>query len=243
MNKRRGFLKSAPVVAAGLTGLGSTQSDAVGVARSNVVAAVTGATPIPNMTVVTHTGQMALFHDDLIQGRVVAISMMSIENESRYPVTASLARVADLLGDKLGRDVHFISVTRDPVADTPERLREFAARFGDRKGWTFVWPEPTSLNAIENRIYHHDRHGPKSTAMNHGVPMEDINPQRTLDVVFYGNSRIGLWSTFPVDISTEDAARRLSWVMPGKTPGEQMERGGPRVLTASGFWAPDNRMA
>lgn len=243
MNKRRGFLRTAPAVAAGLTGLGATAGTGAPGNRAAQGATEGGrSTPIPNMTVVTHEGKVALFNDDLVAGRVVAISVMSIDNESRCPVTANLARVADLLGDRLGRDVHFISVTRDPVADTPARLREFAARFGSRPGWTFVWPEAGSLNAIENRVYHHALRGPKSETFNHGRALEAINPQRTVDVVFYGNSDVGLWATFPSDIAAEDAARRLGWVTPGKAPSGEMQRAGPGIITAQSLSAPDNRM-
>lgn len=243
MNKRRGFLKAAPAVAAGLGALGTTATvGALGVQAGEGVPQGGRAAPFPNMTVVTHEGEVALFNDDLVAGRVVAISVMSIENESRCPVTANLARVADLLGDRLGRDVHFISVTRDPVNDTPERLRAFAARFGSRPGWTFVWPEAGSLNAIENRVYHHALHAPKSATLNHGVALEKIDPRRTVDVVFYGNAGVGLWATFPSDIATEDAARRLGWVMPGKTPSGEMQRAGPGIVTAQSLAATDNRM-
>ncbi len=244
MSERRNFLKSAPVAAIGAAGLAATgEAAALGLPSNRSERLSLGATPIPNMTVVTHTGRMALFNDDLVKGRVVAINMMSIDNEERYPVTASLARVADLLGDKLGRDIHFISVTRDPVADTPQRLREFAARFGSRAGWTFVWPEPASLYAIEDRVYHHKVHLASPAKVSHGAYPPSSAVQRSLDVVFYGNAKAGLWSTFPVDIDAEDAARRLAWVTPGKPLTAELQRAGPRVIVAGSYAASDNRMA
>lgn len=239
MTERRGFLKSAPAAALGLTAAaqaGATRNDAA-------TRTALSSTPIPNMSVVTHGGQVALFNDDLVQGRVVAINLMSIANESRYPVTASLAKVADLLGDKLGREIHFISVTRDPLADTPERLREFAARFGSRPGWTFVWPETASLYAIENRVYHHRAHLANPEKVAHGAYPPKSAVQRSLDVVFYGNAKVGLWSTFPVDIAAQDAARRLAWVMPGSAVSAQMQRAGPRLIAEGSYAASDNRMA
>jgi cytochrome oxidase Cu insertion factor (SCO1/SenC/PrrC family) len=244
MSERRSFLKSAPAAAIGMAGMAATgEAAALSLPGSRAERLARGATPIPNMTVITHTGRMALFNDDLIQGRVVAISMMSIDNEARYPVTARLARVADLLGDKLGRDIHFISVTRDPVADTPERLREFAARFGSRAGWTFVWPEPASLYAIEDRVYHHKAHLASPEKVSHGAYPPNSAVQRSLDVVFYGNAKVGLWSTFPADITADDAARRLAWVMPGPPLTAEMQRAGPRAIVAGSYAASDNRMA
>jgi protein SCO1 len=43
-----------------------------------------------------------------------------------------------LMGDRLGTEFGIISVTLDPSVDTPEKLREWASRFGARPGWTFV---------------------------------------------------------------------------------------------------------
>jgi protein SCO1/2 len=42
------------------------------------------------------------------------------------------------LGDKVGRDVRFISISVDPATDTPERLKAWGAKFHAGEGWTFV---------------------------------------------------------------------------------------------------------
>jgi len=42
------------------------------------------------------------------------------------------------LGFKVGSDVHLISVSVDPLTDTPERLKAWGAKFKAGAGWTFV---------------------------------------------------------------------------------------------------------
>jgi protein SCO1 len=42
------------------------------------------------------------------------------------------------LGERAGRDVHFISISVDPVTDTPERMKAWGAKFKAGPGWTFV---------------------------------------------------------------------------------------------------------
>ena len=42
------------------------------------------------------------------------------------------------LGDKVGRDVRFISISVDPATDTPERLKAWGAKFHAGEGWTLV---------------------------------------------------------------------------------------------------------
>jgi hypothetical protein len=53
-----------------------------------------------------------------------------------------------------------------------------------------------------------------------------------VDVVFYGNGSAGLWGSFPWDIRADDAANRVTWVMPQAAPkvGEKLRRAGPRVF-------------
>ncbi|MGF2075526.1 SCO family protein, partial [Enterococcus casseliflavus] len=51
------------------------------------------------------------------------------------PLGATFARVQRELGDK---DVQFISVSVDPLTDTPERLKAWGAKFKAGAGWTFV---------------------------------------------------------------------------------------------------------
>jgi hypothetical protein len=45
------------------------------------------------------------------------------------PLGATFARVQKELGDKVGRNVRFISISVDPATDTPERLKAWGAKF------------------------------------------------------------------------------------------------------------------
>jgi cytochrome oxidase Cu insertion factor (SCO1/SenC/PrrC family) len=48
----------------------------------------------------------------------------------------------------LGKDVYLISITVDPVTDTPERLRAWGEKFGARPGWTFVTGEKPEIDKL-----------------------------------------------------------------------------------------------
>ena len=49
--------------------------------------------------------------------------------------------------------VHFVSVSVDPVADTPQALAEFARRQqADRPGWRFVTGAPAQVLAVAERM-------------------------------------------------------------------------------------------
>ena len=64
------------------------------------------------------------------------------------PLGATFARVQKELGDKVGRDVHFISISVDPATDTPERLKAWGAKFNAGDGWTFVTGDKPQVDEL-----------------------------------------------------------------------------------------------
>lgn len=96
-----------------------------------------GAEYFPNTRLVTQDGDVVMFFDDLIEDKIVAINFIYTSCPDTCPLeTAQLTRVQNILGDRLGQDVYFYSITIDPDHDTPEVLKEYRARFGAR--WTFL---------------------------------------------------------------------------------------------------------
>ena len=94
---------------------------------------------IPDLELLDQNGRKIHFYTDLVKGRTVAINFIFTTCTTICPpLGATFARVQKELGDTVGRDVRFISISVDPVTDTPERLKAWGAKFhaGDR--WTFV---------------------------------------------------------------------------------------------------------
>ena len=91
---------------------------------------------IPDVEVLDQDGNVRHFYTDLIKGKTVAINFIFTNCTTICPpLGATFARVQRELGDK---DVHFISVSVDPLTDTPERLKAWGAKFKAGAGWTFV---------------------------------------------------------------------------------------------------------
>ena len=84
-----------------------------------------GKSYFPNASVVTHDGKTLQFYDDLIKDKVFVISFLFTTCRDICPLaTARLAELQEKLGDSMGRDIFFYSITIDPETDTPERLFE-----------------------------------------------------------------------------------------------------------------------
>jgi len=108
-----------------------------------------GAGSFPNLPVVTQDGKTLKFYDDVIKGRRVLVSFIYTNDRDLGPLTtARIAQLEDRLGDEVGRDVFFISLTVDPERDTPARLKELADAFGVGHGWLFLTGQPDDIRRI-----------------------------------------------------------------------------------------------
>ena len=66
--------------------------------------------------------------------------------------TARLAELQDKLGDSMGRDIFFYSISIDPETDSPERLKEYADAFRAGPGWLFLTGKPEDIHAIRHKL-------------------------------------------------------------------------------------------
>lgn len=102
-----------------------------------------------NVELTTHQGRRVRFYDDLVRDRRVVIHMMYINCDGIcMPVTHNLVGAQKLLGDRVGRDIFFYSITLKPHEDTPEALREYAAMHGVGPGWTYLTGSAENIEAL-----------------------------------------------------------------------------------------------
>ncbi|HEU4836278.1 MAG TPA: SCO family protein [Pyrinomonadaceae bacterium] len=94
---------------------------------------------IPDTELLDQNGRKIHFYTDLVKGHTVVINFIFTTCTTICPpLGATFARVQKEMGDKVGRDVRFISISVDPATDTPERLKAWGAKFHAGDGWTFV---------------------------------------------------------------------------------------------------------
>ncbi len=110
-----------------------------------------GADYFPNVSLTTSDGRSVRFFDDLIKDKIVAINFIYTSCPDTCPLeTAQLVRVQQLLGDRLGRDVFFYSISIDPETDTPAVLAEYRERFGAR--WTFLTGDRDDIIDLRRKL-------------------------------------------------------------------------------------------
>jgi cytochrome oxidase Cu insertion factor (SCO1/SenC/PrrC family) len=108
---------------------------------------------IPDVEVLDQEGNTLHFYSDLIKGKTVAINFIFTNCTTICPpLAATFARVQKEMGDKVGKDVHFISISVDPLTDTPERLKAWGAKFKAGAGWTFVTGNKQEMDKLLNPL-------------------------------------------------------------------------------------------
>lgn len=108
---------------------------------------------IPDVAVLDQHGNALHFYTDLIKGKTVAINFIFTNCTTICPpLAATFARLQKEMGDKIGKDVHLISISVDPVTDTPERLKAWGAKFKAGPGWTFVTGEKQEMDKLLNAL-------------------------------------------------------------------------------------------
>ena len=107
----------------------------------------------PNVELVTQDGKKVRFYDHVIKDKVVAINFIYTKCPDVCPLdTAALRRVQKLLGPRMGRDVHFYSISLDPKNDTPAALKKYMKTFDVGPGWTFLTGRPQDLALIQSKF-------------------------------------------------------------------------------------------
>jgi protein SCO1/2 len=95
------------------------------------------------------TGKRVRLADDVIAGRVAVVNFIYTTCTTVCPVSsATLSQLQQRLGPALGKEVVLVSISVDPLRDTSERLREFAARYDAREGWVWLTGAKSDVDAV-----------------------------------------------------------------------------------------------
>jgi cytochrome oxidase Cu insertion factor (SCO1/SenC/PrrC family) len=141
-----------------------------------------GASYFPNVELTTHEGETVRFFDDVVEGKVVAINFIYTWCPDTCPVeTARLLQVARLLGDRLGEDVHFYSITIDPEYDTQPVLQAFAESWNLPEGWTLLTGSEENILRIREKL---------------GMRLDDVRSGNLAEhgvTMLIGNQTTGRW--------------------------------------------------
>lgn len=94
-------------------------------------------------------GKRLKFKSDAVGDRIVAMTFTYTNCTTICPVLDSIfVRLQDLVGPNLGKDVALLTLSIDPVNDSPARLKQHAAKLKAKPGWTFLTGKKTDVDII-----------------------------------------------------------------------------------------------
>src|SRR3989442_9358890 len=112
-----------------------------------------GADYFPNVPLTTQDGASVRLYDDLLKGKAVAINVIYTSCKDECPLeTARLAQVQKLLGERMGKDIFFYSITIDPKRDKPEVLKAYAQKYGVGPGWLFLTGKEEDIKLATKKL-------------------------------------------------------------------------------------------
>lgn len=151
------------------------ESPAVG--RPGVIRVGYDEVAIPDVEVIDQYGRKARFYTDLFKDRVVVVSFFFTSCTLMCPLQGqSLAKLQNALGDRMGKEVFFVSVSKDPKTDTPQRLSLWARKYEVKNGWTLVTGTESVMSGLLRQLIG-----------------DEPGPQLHNPVLLIGNDRTGVW--------------------------------------------------
>ena len=98
---------------------------------------------------VNQHGENVRFYTDTVKDKIVVINFIFTDCKMVCPLLGyNFGQLQRLLSDKVGKEIFLISVSVDPVADTPEKLKRWAAQFGHETGWTLLTGDKTQIDVV-----------------------------------------------------------------------------------------------
>ena len=162
---------------------------------------------LPDVALVTHQGKTVRFYDDLVKDKKVVINCVYTRCQGVcVPVTANLVRVQKLLGDRVGRDIFFYSITLKPEEDTPEALERYAALHNVGPGWLFLTSKPDDIELLRRKL-----------GFRYDDPVEDADKSNHTGMLRMGNEPYLRWSACPGMAAPTWIAKDILLEMDGPT--------------------------
>jgi protein SCO1/2 len=157
-----------------------------------------------NVEVRTHDGHALRFYDDIMKGKILLINFFYTECDMICPLmTENLARVQDLLGDRVGQDILMVSISLQPEHDTPEVLAAYARSYSVGPGWLFLTGRKNDIELLRHRLGFVD-----------SDPAEDNDLEQHIGTVRIANEPMHRWTMSPALLEPAALVRAVKRVIP-----------------------------
>lgn len=104
---------------------------------------------LPDTALITQNGEEQRLGSDVVSGRIAVIDFVYTSCTTVCPVlSAILSQVQGRLDGRVGSDVMLVSISVDPIRDTPARLKAYADKMRAGDGWVWLTGEKQTVDAV-----------------------------------------------------------------------------------------------
>jgi len=98
---------------------------------------------------VDQDGHTMKFASKVLGDKLVALTFIYTSCTTICPVTSAIfTQLQQRLGARMDSEVRLVSVTLDPVVDTPARLKAYSAKHGRKPGWIWLTGEKSKVDHV-----------------------------------------------------------------------------------------------
>jgi len=164
---------------------------------------------LPDSVLIDQDGESLKFGADAVAGRLVAINFIYTTCTTVCPVqSAVFADVQRRLANRAGSEVFLLSVTVDPLRDTPAVLGQFASRYQAGPRWRFL---TGSSQAVQEVLKAFDVYTPNFA--DHPA------------AIVVGDPRTGEWVRFLGFVSSDEVVKRLEALQAARAAARSSQAG------------------
>lgn len=130
-----------------------------------------------DVVLLNQNGEQMQFYSDMLKGKVVIINSFFTSCTSVCPLlNSAMEKIQAAFAERIGKDIFLISISVDPITDTPPRLKEYAERFHAKPGWYFLTGKKENVDLALYKL---------------GQYVDAKDDHSTIIII--GNERTGLW--------------------------------------------------
>ena len=104
---------------------------------------------LQDLELLNEKGEAVRFVTDALENRIVAIDFVYTTCTTACPVLSSVFSLVQAeLGDRAGKEAWLVSMSIDPVRDTPRRMAEYGRKFDAGEGWIWLTGEKSNVDRV-----------------------------------------------------------------------------------------------
>ena len=158
-----------------------------------------------DVPLVDATGKRVRLAKDVIGERIAVVNFIYTSCTTVCPVSSATFQQLQqrLAASSLGKEVVLVSITVDPLRDTPQRLREYGARYHAAEGWTWLTGAKRDVDSVLKGFGAY-------------TPNFEDHPA----TVLVGDVRAGKWTRFFGFPSVDELVARIEAIQAAREAGK-----------------------